>query len=266
MFSTTLLIATYNWPEALNVCLLSLQKQTQLPLEVVVADDGSRAETEAVIKKFQASLPIPVIHVWHKDAGFRKSLILNKAVKASSGEYIVQIDGDVILDKHFISDHISVAEKGYFVRGTRSHVSEKMLEEVFREAKTDFNYFSRGIIHRFNSIRFPLLSFLAQRKSRNSNSVRGSNFAFWKKDYILVNGYDNDLQGWGHEDEELATRFVNNNIFKKVVKFKAVQYHLSHAHAPRTQKDSHTVVLSNTQLKQLKTCSNGYAQTLQSIK
>ena len=261
----TLIIATYNWPEALNLCLLSIQKQTMAPLEVIVADDGSGSETERIVKKFQEILSIPVIHVWHEDTGFRKSLILNKAVKASSGEYIVQIDGDVILDKHFISDHISVAEKGYFVRGTRSHISEKMLKDVFKEAKTDFNFFSRGIIHRFNSIRFPFLSFLIQRKGRKSNSVRGSNFAFWKQDYVLVNGYDNDLQGWGHEDEELATRFVNNNILKKAVKFKAVQYHLTHAHAPRTQKDFHTITLSNTHLKQLKACANGYAQTLQLI-
>lgn len=265
MVSTTLIVATYNWPEALNLCLLSIQKQTKLPLEVVIADDGSGPETNALIKKFQSLFPIPLIHVWHKDNGFRKSLILNKSLRAASGDYIIQIDGDVILDKHFISDHISVAEKGFFVRGTRSHISEKILEGVFKRGKIDFNFFSWGIIHRFNAIRFPLLSFLIQKKGRKSNSVRGSNFAYWKRDYVLVNGYDNDLQGWGHEDEELATRFVNNNILKKAVKFKAVQYHLTHAHAPRTQKDFHTITLSNTHLKQLKACVNGYAQTLQLI-
>lgn len=260
MALTTLLISTYNWPEALNLCLLSIQKQTQPPLEVIIADDGSGPDTEAIIKKFQALLSIPVIHIWHEDHGFRKSIILNKAVKAASGEYIVQIDGDVILDQHFVEDHISLAEKGFFVRGTRSHVSAQILPDVFRKKRTDFSFYSRGIINRFNAIRIPLLSFLFQKKQRKSNSVRGSNLAFWKTDYILVNGYNNDLEGWGHEDEELATRFVNNNILKKAVKLKAIQYHLTHALSPRTQEDSHTIILNNTHLKQLKTCENGYKQ------
>lgn len=263
MVSTTLIVATYNWPEALNLCLLSIQKQTKLPLEVVIADDGSGPETKALIMKFQALFPIPLIHVWHKDNGFRKSLILNKSVKAASGNYIVQVDGDVILDKHFISDHITLAENGFFVRGTRSHIAKDNLQNIFIQKKIDFNFFSKGIIHRFNAIRIPLLSFLLQRKGRKSNNVRGSNLAFWKQDYVMVNGYNNDLQGWGHEDEELATRLVNNGVLKKTVKFKAVQYHLSHDHAPRTQKDFHISTLIDTHTNQLRTCANGYAEALE---
>lgn len=263
MAFTSLIIATYNWPEALNLCLLSIQKQTKLPLEIIIADDGSGPETEAIVKKFQAKIPVPIIHIWHKDAGFRKSLILNKSVKAASGDYIVQIDGDVILDKDFILDHISLAEKGFFVRGTRSHIAKHALDAIFKKEKVDFSFYSRGIIHRFNAIRIPLLSIFLQKKERKSNNVRGSNLAFWKADFILINGYNNDLKGWGHEDEELAIRFVNNNILKKAVKLKAIQHHLTHSLSPRTQKDFHIITLNNTQLKQLKTCKNGYHQTLE---
>ncbi len=261
----TLLISTYNWPEALNLCLLSVQKQTQLPLEVVIADDGSGSDTKNIIKKFQAILPIPLIHIWHEDQGFRKSIILNKAVKAASGEYIVQIDGDIVLEKHFIADHVSLAEKGFFVRGTRSHIAGELQSTIFNDAKTDFSFYSKGIINRFNSIRLPVLSFLFQKKELKSNSVRGSNLAFWKDDYVLVNGYNNDLKGWGHEDEELATRFINNNIWKKKVKLKAIQYHLSHRLASRTQEDLHNSILKSTHLQKLKTCVNGYRQAFESI-
>ena len=102
---TSLIVATYNWPEALNLCLLSIKNQKVLPAEVIIADDGSGQQTRLLIEKFQSDFPVPLIHVWHEDLGFRKSIVLNMAIKKASGEYIVQVDGDVILDQNFINDH-----------------------------------------------------------------------------------------------------------------------------------------------------------------
>ncbi|MCK6608837.1 MAG: glycosyltransferase, partial [Flavobacterium sp.] len=41
----SLVTPTYNWPEALELLLLSITKQTVLPNEVIIADDGSKEET-----------------------------------------------------------------------------------------------------------------------------------------------------------------------------------------------------------------------------
>ncbi|WP_316746569.1 glycosyltransferase family 2 protein [Pedobacter gandavensis] len=260
MLAVSLIVATYNWPKALDLCLQSIQNQTQLPLEVLIADDGSGEETKALIQKLQKNFPVPLLHIWHEDNGFRKSIVLNKAIKSSSGSYIVQVDGDVILNPHFIEDHYSVIEQGFFVRGTRAHISEARISQVYKQQITRFNWLSPGIINRFNAIRFPLLAFLLEKKRNNSNSVRGSNLAYWKSDFILINGYNNDLQGWGHEDEELAARFINNGILKKIVKFKAVQFHLSHPEASRTNESHHADAVRYTLQHQLKTCANGYQQ------
>jgi glycosyltransferase involved in cell wall biosynthesis len=261
MPTISLIVSTYNWPDALNVCLLSIKNQTILPFEVIIADDGSTPATELLIDKFRIDFPVPLIHIWHEDLGFRKSLILNKAVRGSSGNYIVQIDGDVILDKHFIADHADVAEEGFFVRGTRAHIPKSLLESVFEQERINFNYFSPGVVHRFNALRLPLLAFLMEKKGSTSNGVRGSNLAYWKSDFVLVNGYDNDLTGWGHEDEELATRFINIGVMKKAVKFKCVQYHLYHPASCYAQKPLHVDAVANTREKKLKACSNGLAQS-----
>ena len=45
----SLIITTYNWPEALRLSLMSAARQTQLPDEVIVADDGSGEETRQLI-------------------------------------------------------------------------------------------------------------------------------------------------------------------------------------------------------------------------
>lgn len=261
MLSVSLIISTYNWPAALRLCILSVQHQTLLPKEVIIADDGSGEETRLLIEQLQQHFPIPVIHCWHEDNGFRKTIILNRAVKQASGTYIIQIDGDVILEKHFIADHLSVAESNVFVRGTRAHISKNLLAAVYHSSRIKFSFFSTGIINRFNALRIPAMAFLFERKVLNSSRVRGSNLAYWKADFMKINGYNNALKGWGHEDEELAVRFVNNGIFKKAIKFKAVQFHLSHNESSRLNEPEHSKVVNEALLYQSKTCKNGVAES-----
>src|SRR5690606_29169804 len=138
---------------------------------------------------------------------------------------------------------------------------KEILPSMFEEEKIDFSCYAMGVRNRFNAIRLPFLAWMFTKKKRCSKSVRGCNIAFWKRDFVAVNGYSNDLQGWGHEDEELAARMVNSGILKKGLKFKAVQYHISHHVASRNHCDKHKVSLYKTLNEELKRCVNGYHET-----
>src|ERR1700761_2184882 len=116
---TSLNISTYNWPQALNLCLLSVKAQKVLPDEVIIADDGSTDETKTLIEIFQKDFSVPIKHVWQPDEGFQLAKIRNKGIAASSYEYIIQVDGDLILHPHFIADHIAFSKKNTFVSGSR---------------------------------------------------------------------------------------------------------------------------------------------------
>ena len=102
----SILVSTYNWPEALEFSLRSMFAQTILPDEIVIADDGSTQETKELIDKLRKETTIPIKHVWHEDKGFRKTIILNMAIAQITGDYILQVDGDVVLSPHFVSDHL----------------------------------------------------------------------------------------------------------------------------------------------------------------
>ena len=156
----SLLISTYNWPEALELSLYSLSKQSVLPDEVIIADDGSTSDTAEAIKRAAKYLPVPVKHIWQEDKGFRKSLILNKGVKAATGDYIIQIDGDIVMDRHFIEDHVSVMKRGYFIRGSRSMLNENTTRKLIYKFKSGQfeNARIKGDKNRFNSMRIKLLS------------------------------------------------------------------------------------------------------------
>lgn len=260
--ATSLIIATYNWAEALQCSLLSVMKQKILPAEVVIADDGSDYRTREVICTMQRTSPVPIIHAWHEDRGFRKSQILNKAIGLCSGAYVIQVDGDVLLHASFIQDHLAAAERGTFIRGTRARLTPAKTDEMLRNTGTDVSFFSKGVYNRFNAVRLPVLQSLGQRKEMKCRSVRGSNLAYWKDDFLRVNGYNNELSGWGHEDEELAARFINNNIIKKIVKLGAVQYHLHHEELPRSNEPFHREIIQRTLLTKVKRCLNGYENLL----
>src|ERR1039457_4576134 len=94
---SSLIIATYNWKEALALVLATVRAQTVLPGEVVIADDGSRDDTREFLAREAATFPVPLRHLWQEDDGFRKGRILNEAMARANGEYLIAIDGDVMI-------------------------------------------------------------------------------------------------------------------------------------------------------------------------
>ena len=131
----TLIITTYNWPESLLLVIESIKRQTILPDEVIIADDGSNSSTKDLINDFKKNSELKIIHSWQKDIGFRAARSRNSAILKSIGEYIVLIDGDTILHCDFIKDHIMHAGPGNFVQGTRSLISKKQTNTALIEKK-----------------------------------------------------------------------------------------------------------------------------------
>jgi glycosyltransferase involved in cell wall biosynthesis len=255
-----ILVSTYNWPEALESILLSILRQSHLPDEILIADDGSGNATTAVISKYKRILTIPIKYVWHEDIGFRKSTILNKAMKKSEADYIIQIDGDIILHRNFIEDHVRNAREKSFVQGCRTILDEQKTREVIAKNRFDFSFLSRGIKNRLNAIRLPLFSPLIKSDPEASKNIKACNIAFWRSDYIAVNGYDNHFQGWGWEDDEFAARLIHSGVMKRRLKLAAVCYHLNHGHHSRNDIERNRQLYENTISEKTKTCADGLAQ------
>ena len=226
----SIIVSTYNRPEALSLCLKSLAVQTKLPNEIIVGDDGSREDTKALIESFQKEFPVPIIHIWQKDKGFRLAKMRNKSVAASNGDYIIEVDGDLILHKDFVADHLHFAKQGFFLKGGRVNLNDNLTQNLCRSQKLKkFNFFSKGLLRRVNSVHCLLLSrYLAPRYKKNKVLGLGCNMSFWKKDYIAINGYDEFYEGWGGEDYDFACRMLNYGVKRLYLKFSGIVYHLWH--------------------------------------
>lgn len=255
---TSILVSTYNWPKALALSVHSMFNQTIRPYEILIADDGSDENTFRMIENLKKESPIPIRHIWHEDKGFRVSAIRNKAIAQAQGDYILQIDGDVILPTHFVSDHLELAEKGYFVCGSRVKLSQEITNKILSTGVFHLKIWNMPLSYIANSFRSHILRlFLAKRYARKIDHLRGCNMAFWKDDAIKVNGYNEDLLQWGHEDGEFAFRLHFAGIKKKALKMGGNVYHLYHKEASRSNESRHLAELELVKKEKRTWCNNG---------
>ncbi len=226
----SLIITTYNRPDALELVLLSVLRQSYMPQEVIIADDGSTYETKELITKYQKLFPVPLIHCWQEDDGFQLSRIRNKAIAQSNYNYLIMVDGDMVLSKNFVLDHIHHAQHSQFIQGSRVLVGEKSTLTHIKFLNPKFHFFSKGITNRVNSLNFNFLSKIISKNygKKDHQGVRGCNMSFWKSDLIKVNGFDESFVGWGREDSEFVVRMLNNDIHRKNIKLSAAAFHLWH--------------------------------------
>jgi glycosyltransferase involved in cell wall biosynthesis len=259
---TSLIITTYNWKEALELSLLSVFKQSQLPDEIIIADDGSDNATRETIERLAKDSPVPLIHSWQQDKGFRLARSRNKAIAKSTGEYLILIDGDILLEQHFIADHILAAKKGFFVQGSRVLLDEKATQQALQQKKFNMCVCNPGIRNRKNCLRSNLLSRLFSFSTKKLTGIKTCNFAFWKQDAQAINGFNEEFLGWGREDSEFTARLLNNGIRRQNIRFNALAYHLYHQMSSRQSLPINDAILANTCDRQLTWCDKGLVQHL----
>lgn len=257
--SISVIVTTYNRPEALKQVLLGLGAQACLPGQVLVADDGSAPATRAMIEALLPGLPFHLVHVWQPDEGFRAAAIRNKAIAASTGDYLVCLDGDCIPDPHFLADHLALAEAGSFFQGKRVLV-DQALSPAFRysDVSRRSRLFKWALAaHLGNPWHLIRLTWWPALYSTRLSGIRSCNMGFARQDIVAVNGFDEDYVGWGREDSDLAQRFFNHGLQKKEHPFMAVCFHLWHADHDRGGLADNDKRLAAVRASNRSRCANG---------
>ncbi len=228
---TSLLVTTYNRKDALALVLASVARQRVLPDEVIVADDGSRADTRELLERIAGDFPLPLRHSWQEDDGFRAARSRNRAIAAARGEYILLLDGDMLLHREFVADHLRAAKADCFVQGSRVLTSAALSARLLADGSTAVRWFARGVRRRRNALRLPWLSELQLRRSERNPAPRGiktCNQGWWRQDLLALNGFDERMHGWGREDDEFAARALNAGLHCRQLRFAGLAYHLHH--------------------------------------
>lgn len=260
---TTLIITTYNKPVFLELVLKSVMRQRVLPCEVIVADDGSKEDTKALIERYQALFPVPLVHSWIPDEGFRLSMSRNVAIAKAKGDYIIIIDGDIVLGPSFVADHVWAREEGCFVNGNRARLTKAATQWHCKTLNPCITVFTPGLKRPLVMVRMPWLHRL-DKGAMGINKIRGCNMAFWKKDLVAVNGFEERIEGWGCEDTELVDRLYNIGVRRKNIKGLAPCVHLYHPKAAENYEThkANIAIREETERLQKKRADKGLDQYL----
>ena len=254
----SLILNTYENPTALEKVLTALSNQTDASAEIIVADDGSGPETGEVINSFGDNLRIK--HCRQEHEGFRRSVVLNKAIARAAGDYLVFLDGDSVPAREFISDHAALAERGYWVQGRRAFVDESCVGAFEPSCGHVLLLALRGKLSGLlKAVRLP---FPMVKSDREQRGILGCNLGIWKDDLITVNGYDETFTGWGREDADLGNRLYHLGRDRKFVYGRAIIYHLNHPVLSRDRLQTNQSLLDETLREQRVRARKGLDQYL----
>ena len=262
MLKISVIVTTYNRPDALALVLQALaaqecpcftkeekqqlftKRQKKSLFEVIIADDGSSCATTRLIRDIQPYLPYPLQHVWQEDQGFRAAKIRNRAIAVAQGNYLIFLDGDCIPLTDFMAKQCQLAESGCFVAGNRILLSKPLTEYIIYQQSPVWRWHSlqwfipylRRDINRLSPlIRLPN-SFLRKYCAQTWQGAKTCNLAVWREDILNINGFNEEFQGWGHEDADLVVRLLNDGVQRKEGRFAVPVFHLWHPQTDRSQE------------------------------
>lgn len=269
----SLIVAVYKDLEALKLIVESLGKQTYSNFELIVAEDNNSQEIRDYIKSIRN---IRIKHTQQDDKGIRKSRSINNAILASSGEYLIFIDGDCIPYSTFIDSHVKLSEKGHILSGRRINLGKFYSSSIRR------GLISSRLVEKSFPLNIPLMLLdkashieqgvyiqpagwlytkLISKRKRNTNLL-GCNFSCFRSDILAINGFDESYEGTAvGDDTDLEWRFTANGLNIKSCKNACNIFHLHHTSEHRMVDSSKEIKLMNERkINNIFYCENGLSR------
>ncbi len=253
-----LIITTYNQPKRLALVLDSVKNLDPLPNEVLIADDGNEEDIAKLIQEYQKNFPCALKHIWQEDEGSRTATSRNKVINASSSEYIILIDEDMILEKNFIADHLKFARLKTILQGSRTILNENESKEILKSNDFKLAFNKKKLKNKKNVfLAYLIYNFSKTNKNflKKSQLIKGSktcNMSFYKSDFEAIEEFNEKFIDWGREDSEFVARFLFNNGLFIRLKFNALAYHIYHEeNSKNTLESNHQIYLDTIKNKKV---------------
>jgi glycosyltransferase involved in cell wall biosynthesis len=254
-----LVITSHERPDALAAVLASVLAQRVAPAEIVIADDGSGAATHEVAAAFISRSPAPARIVSQPHEGFRVARLRNLGIAATSADYIVFIDGDMLLHPDFIADHAHHARPGFYTQGVRVHTDAPLTGRLITEPANLPSMGAAGLggLRRLYLVRSPALASMSRLLANGVVAIKACNLGVWRDHLVRVNGFNEAFEGWGPEDKELCARLENGGVRRQTLLFGGIAFHLHHAPASRAALPANLARLAEARHEHRVRCDRG---------
>lgn len=226
----SVILSTYNRPDALRLVLEGYQRVGGSRFELIVADDGSAPETGEEVRRFALTAGFPVKHVRHADDGFRLAAIRNLGVRAAEGSVLLFTDGDCVPFPEALGAHSLCCEPGRALAGGKCCLEEQETGAALSAGAIPAELFEgayrrgRGRLRRLEWKN----RFYRWTRSKPRPKLTTCNAAVHRSDFENVNGFDEQFVGWGYEDEDLARRLRRCGVRVLDATTRSLVLHLFH--------------------------------------
>ncbi|WP_460274213.1 glycosyltransferase [Celeribacter sp. ULVN23_4] len=232
-----IIIATYNKPSYLRLCLQTCLEQTSPATSICLADDGSGPETAELVETVrQSSGDVEIRHSWHEDNGFRKCAALNKAIETSQADYLIFIDDDCLLHPTFVARHLALANPKRFLTGSLIRLSPEDTATYLKAGHVQWD--AEGKLEGWHPVKRsdmpksmpygPMLNRIREVMSPVKRNWQGACASTFRDNVIAVNGFDESMT-YGGLDKEFGARLINAGIRGRHLRYSAPVYHLDHS-------------------------------------
>ncbi|OGR85584.1 MAG: hypothetical protein A2901_01985 [Elusimicrobia bacterium RIFCSPLOWO2_01_FULL_54_10] len=237
--SLSIVVAVYNKARDLELCLEGYSHQSFLNFELILADDGSNPDIEALVKRHAQSAPYPITYLWQEDKGWGKPRMLNWAALEARAERLVFTDGDCIPHRHFARAHHQESSSDTASCGRRVDLFDKVSAEMTIEKvktgalESPLWLLNKAVSHEIDfgqqGIYLPYIMARTLTAFYRAPRLLGSNMGVHKQKLLEVNGFDESFNVAGvGEDTDMQRRFEMAGLKVKWITYRAVQYHLWH--------------------------------------
>lgn len=192
----SVIIPTRNREKIVYKCMKYILRQDYSPYEILVIDDGSKDNTEKVLKEFLSYENFRYIPLSERKG---PAFCRNLGVRESNGDLIIFIDSDIFVRSDFISNH---------VRAHRNHTEEIVaVGPVIAISEIDQELSYKGSILDFSNAYFA---------SGNASILRDT--------FIKVGGFDEVFNVYGWEDIDFGLKLKASGV-KSIKVSEAIGYH-----------------------------------------
>jgi cellulose synthase/poly-beta-1,6-N-acetylglucosamine synthase-like glycosyltransferase len=254
----SVIIASYKNIKNLEIIFFALKRQSFKNFEVIVAEDDNNSEMIDFLDIQRNIYKYKIKHVNQPgDIGFRKNVILNKAINIAEGDIIVFIDGDCIPHKHLLKIYAKNSGPNKILFGRRVMLSKKNSDKVLETKNFRYLKFFYLLYYKSEKLRYSL--YLPFFKIKKAAGIWGCNWSCMKKQIIEVNGFDEDFdKACFGEDTDIEWRLVANGNKLFSVRYSAIVYHLFHEkNYSRTESNESRRLMLEKKKQNIIFCKNG---------
>ncbi len=210
MIKVSIIVPIYNTSKYLKTCIDSFINQTEKDIEIILINDGSTDDREAIIKKYKDKR---IKYISKKNEGIGKTR--NLGIKEAKGEYLMFIDSDDYIDSNCVE---------VMYKNAIDNDADLVISNFYK----DFD----GRIENFDCPYFEPSSLRENPKIINMINLGPCN-KLYKSDLVKNNIFDTDIK---YED----VNFVVNSVLnaKKIVKIDdRLSYYVIHNGSETTTRD-----------------------------